>query len=121
MRYEAERREVHAHLDKQASALRAWRWGAILVLVAAAAGLYAGVGTPALLAFVVAVVYWRDTRSREQSLENARLTFNMQHSFANALGDLTDRLDKISPPEPRPNIVKSFMERVERRAAAGGG
>lgn len=120
MRYEAERREVYAHLDKQASALKAWRWGAILLLVCACAALYADYGAPALLAFVISVVYWRDVRSREQSLENARVTFNAHLGFATAVAELTDRVDKISPPEPKPSIMKTFMERVERRAAADG-
>ena len=69
MRYEAEVREATAHFDKQAGALKFWRWGSLVALACASWGLMAGVGLPAMVAFVIAFVYWRDTRLREQYLQ----------------------------------------------------
>ena len=121
MAYESEQREVQAHLDKQAATLRLYRWGSLALVGLASAALYADLGTPAMITFVIGFVYWRDTRNREQSLENARASFNMQVVFATAMAELTQRVDKAVPREPAPSGIKSFMDRIAERDARRSG
>lgn len=116
MRYEAQVREITDHFNRQASALKVWRWGSLIVLACAIWGLAAGGGLPATLAFVVGFVYWRDVRSREQYLQNSRHLFDSQMAFARALAECRGRLG-LDPPQPR----SPFAELLRRKRDQGGG
>lgn len=114
MAYEEEQREVTAHLDQQARVLRRYQYASLAVAALASIGLLLGLGTPAMFVFAIAFVYWRDTRNRQQSLENARASFQSFVTLAQGIKDLTDRIDAVAPRGPQPTPLQSFMQRVNR-------
>ena len=114
MEIEDAKREVSEHLDRQAAILRRYQYVSLVFAISAAAGFFLGYGPPAMFVFVVAFVYWRDTRNRQQSLENARVSFQANCAFAQAPKDLTNRFDAIAPREPQPTPMQSFLQRVDR-------